>query len=378
MTPEEKIERLIKKINVTPRVQTHDKTLNDALAAQEKWKKEQSANFQPNIWRIIMKNKMTKFAAAAVTIIAVLIGIIQFGNSSIAFGEILTNTRNAKTLTWETTFITKGRKPQVTRCMTLEPYYMRVELEDGRVWILDHSQGKTLVLDPNRKLALISSTAKKSLYVYNTFKNFTNMEGFLVEEVGQKQIDEKSSIGFRLTKEDKSQQMVVWADIETKLPILIEETRTDAQSFITSNIVFDVKLDETLFSMEPPEGYKEQYMEGPLERATQLASRAQSAGNMHQILKICLDYVEENGSEWPNSLYDLVNYGLDKDTLLNPRQPERENGYVYLKPEGRLSPSDIILYEAYDGWGDGINVGFTDGHIEFIKEESDFSKRLLK
>lgn len=76
MKPEERIEKLIKKINVTPRVQTHDKTLNDALAAQEEWKNEQSANTEPNIWRIIMKNPMTKFAtAAAVILIAAILSI---------------------------------------------------------------------------------------------------------------------------------------------------------------------------------------------------------------------------------------------------------------------------------------------------------------
>ena len=255
-------------------------------------------------------------------------------------------------------------------------------MEDGKVWILDHSQGKTLVLDPSRKIAMISSTAKTSVDVYNTFENFKNMEGFLVEEVGQKQIDGKLTIGFRLTKEDTSRQIMVWADIETELPILIEETQTDAQSHvfkaIINDIVFDVELDESLLNIEPPEGYIKQYMEGSVERAGKLAIRAQSADNIRRILEICFDYVEENGGDWPNSLYDLVNYGLDKEVLVNPRQPERDNGYVYLEPEGRLSPSDIILYEAYDGWGDGINVGFADGHFEFIKEESDFSKRLLE
>ncbi|HIJ67358.1 MAG TPA: hypothetical protein HPP51_03625, partial [Planctomycetes bacterium] len=54
---EEKIERLIKKINVTPRDQMYDKTLNDALGAQEKSKNTQSAQLQPNIWRIIMNSK---------------------------------------------------------------------------------------------------------------------------------------------------------------------------------------------------------------------------------------------------------------------------------------------------------------------------------
>jgi len=75
MTATEKIERLIKKINVTPRVQTHVRTLNDALVAQEKSKNEQSANLKPNIWRIIMKNRMTKLSIAAIVLIAVILSI---------------------------------------------------------------------------------------------------------------------------------------------------------------------------------------------------------------------------------------------------------------------------------------------------------------
>ena len=82
MTPIERIEKLIRKINVTPRVQTHDKTLNDALAAQEEWKNEQSANLKPNIWRIIMKNPMTKIATAAAVILIAVLGITFLEESS--------------------------------------------------------------------------------------------------------------------------------------------------------------------------------------------------------------------------------------------------------------------------------------------------------
>ena len=380
------IERLVGKIRFRPSTATDERIIARVNAVLDKSTKAKSANLKPNIWRTIMKTKITTFAAAAVLIIAVLIGINEFGGSSIAFGDILENIEKAKTLAWKTTLVTEGQNPRITRTMVLEPYYMRVELEDGTVWILDRSQGKTLILDPSRKIAVISSTAKTSpdiLEICNTFENFKNMEGFLVEEVGQQQIDGKSSIGFRLTKEDESQQIMVWADIETELPILIETTITDTQSShvfqsITSDIVFGVELDEVLFNIEPPEGYKKQSIFVPANPTPEFR-RAQSATNIYRILKICLDYVEENGGEWPNSLYDLVNYGLPKETLVNPRQPKRENGYVYLKPEERLSPSDdIILYEAYDGWGGGINVGFADGHIDFIKEESDFNKRLLK
>ncbi len=357
-----------------------------AQETAESFSKTLMPSRQHILWRTIMKSRITKLAAAAVIIIAVMVGINQFSGpidgASVAFGDILKNIENAKTLAWKTTFVTEGQKPQIARTMVLEPYYMRVELPDGKIWILDHSIGNTLVLDPNRKLAVISSTAKKALELYNTFENFQNMEGFFIEEVGQKEIDGKLATGFQLTKENENRQIMVWADPETQRPILIEETKKDAHSCIfhaiTTDIVFDVELDQSLFSLEPPQGYKEQRIVGPVERSDQLAKRTQSAANMDRILKACLDYVEEHDGEWPRSLDDLLNSGLNNETLVNPRQPERENGYVYLKPEGRLSPSKIVLYEAYDVWDWGINVGFVDGHVEFIKGESDFSKRLLK
>ena len=375
------IEKLVTESNVKPRSEMRSKVLDDALKLQGDQKQQNTSGIYTR--RTIMKSRITKFAAAAIIIIAALIVINPFDGSNIAFADVLKNIQNAKTLSWKTTIITEGQRPQTSHILVREPYNMRVELEDGRVWILDHLKGKTLVLEQSRKFAVVSSTAITSLEIYDTFKNFQNMEGFLIEETGQKQINGKLSIGFRLTKEDDGQEIMVWADLETGLPVLIEETKTYPQSSIdfltiTNDIIFDAELDEALFSITPPEGYVTQSMEGPRERAAQLASRTQSAANINQILKNCLDYVEENSGQWPNTLYELVNFGLDKEVLVNPRQPELENGYVYLKPERHLSPSDIILYEAYDVWSIGINVGFVDGHIEFIKEESDFRERLLK
>jgi hypothetical protein len=82
----------VRKSTVKTTTEMDRKIINDALAAQEKSKKTTSAKLEPNIWRTIMNNRITKFAAAAVIIIAVLIGINQFGGSvdmaTIAFADI--------------------------------------------------------------------------------------------------------------------------------------------------------------------------------------------------------------------------------------------------------------------------------------------------
>ena len=76
-----KIERLAKKIRLSPNAAADERILTSAEAALEKSIKTKPAALQPNIWRIIMKSRITKFAAAAAIIIAVLIGINQFGGS---------------------------------------------------------------------------------------------------------------------------------------------------------------------------------------------------------------------------------------------------------------------------------------------------------
>lgn len=88
------IKRLAKKIRIKSSAVNHDRILTDAEAVLLKSTKNGSKVSRPDlsIWRIIMKSKITKLAAAAVIIIAVMIGVNQFGGSidlsTIAFAEI--------------------------------------------------------------------------------------------------------------------------------------------------------------------------------------------------------------------------------------------------------------------------------------------------
>jgi len=75
MRPTEKIKKLFVKSNVTVSSKLDDKIINDAFQALEKSIKAKPAVLQPNIWRIIMKSRITKIAAAAAVIIAVLLSI---------------------------------------------------------------------------------------------------------------------------------------------------------------------------------------------------------------------------------------------------------------------------------------------------------------
>lgn len=92
MSSAEKIKKLFAKSDVTVNSKIDDRIISNALTALEKSEKTQSVSPEPNIWRIIMKSRITKLAAAAVIFIAILIVVNQFGGSldgaSVAWADV--------------------------------------------------------------------------------------------------------------------------------------------------------------------------------------------------------------------------------------------------------------------------------------------------
>ncbi len=74
-------EAIKKKLSFTASVELHDRMLDDVLDVQEKSKKTKSAATGPRLGRIIMKNSITKLAAAAVIIIAIALATIFMNES---------------------------------------------------------------------------------------------------------------------------------------------------------------------------------------------------------------------------------------------------------------------------------------------------------
>ncbi len=101
-----------------------------------------------------------------------------------------------------------------------------------------------------------------------------------------------------------------------------------------------------------------------------------SMSNVKKMLMACWGYSQKHGGQWPEKLQDLVSDGLDPGMLINPLLPDSDNGYIYLKPPSTRSSQTVVIYEAYHKWDRGINVGFYDGHVEFIRDEADFKNKL--
>ena len=211
---------------------------------------------------LIMKSPVTKIAAAAVIIIAVLIGLNIVGTSTPAFAEIVKPFLTARTASFKMTMEVEGVPTQTFDCLYAEPVRMRqTNHEQGGIVISDFQQGKIVTLMPAQNKAVIVELENMPEDQSN-FNMFSEIRKHIqeaqqtqdesVQFLGEKEIDGLTVIGYHVQK--PAVDITVWADPQTKLPV--EMTTTSGPTTYTmTDIVFDVELDESLFNLEIPDGY---------------------------------------------------------------------------------------------------------------------------
>jgi hypothetical protein len=81
MRPKDNIEKSVKQLRYRVSSQAHNRILANIIQMLDATEKQTSVVPQPNTWRTIIKSPITKLAAVAVIIVAVIIGINHFGGS---------------------------------------------------------------------------------------------------------------------------------------------------------------------------------------------------------------------------------------------------------------------------------------------------------
>ena len=100
MRPADDLHKSIKKLQLKASAELDKRVHDDISAALAESEKTESAIRQPNIWRTIMKSRITKLAAAAVIIVAVLIGVNMLkGIPAWAIEQTTAALENIKTIT---------------------------------------------------------------------------------------------------------------------------------------------------------------------------------------------------------------------------------------------------------------------------------------
>ncbi|MHC4559565.1 MAG: hypothetical protein ACYTFW_18460 [Planctomycetota bacterium] len=72
-----KVKGLIKRLHIAPSADMYEKTLRDILRAQEDSKRKPSAQYKPNMWRIVVGSRAGGLAAACLIILAWVAVLIQ-------------------------------------------------------------------------------------------------------------------------------------------------------------------------------------------------------------------------------------------------------------------------------------------------------------
>ena len=94
----------------------------------------------------------------------------------------------------------------------------------------------------------------KLLALRPLIENALETEDESVEFLGEREIEGLTVIGYYVPGPEHHGDITIWADSETKLPVQIEQSM-GTETAVISEIAYDVELDESLFSVQPPKEY---------------------------------------------------------------------------------------------------------------------------
>lgn len=288
MRPAENIKRLVKNARIIINPEIKKTALKELIDELEKPKTIRSAGTKPNMWRTIMKSPITKLAAAAVVVVAVLIGINQLGGSatSVVWGEVVRNieaspgfvyrmkqTHNQQeTGTIELNMMAYGSAQYGFRLdgyndeeVTIQTY---ATLSDGAMTSVDHPNRtyyRTALADD--ALAEIENMEPKEAVREYLSAEYTKLGRRTIEGVEAEGIEiDRDPSEAKANFQVDSCVIQLWVAVDTGLPILVEvdtvgKNGTLEIHTVQDNFQWNVELDASEFEPDIPEDYTQMKVE---------------------------------------------------------------------------------------------------------------------
>lgn len=231
----------------------------DAIVREQNVRLKVSGKEGSNIkfWSLIMKSQMIKIAAAAIIIIAVLIGINPF-KPSITIGQVIEPILNARTIIFDIIPGTDETGTVIHHIVVGSRIRRTISNMPNITLVVDFESDKILFLDSEEKTAYYAD-------IQGEFSNTTqNYVKFLwdvingikdnpdIEKLDEQIIDGREAVGFR--GRGPNIEVTIWADSKTAFPIRINH-RIGQKYSILKNFELDVPVDESLLNMDIPPGY---------------------------------------------------------------------------------------------------------------------------
>jgi outer membrane lipoprotein-sorting protein len=339
-------------------------------------------------WRRTM---FTTLKIAATVLIAVgglfLAGLPLLIGAPVTFEEVAGKIQKARSLAYTMTSQIPGQIKVPVRLLFKEPGRMRSESvpAGGPVVIFDSATARRLFLDPATKSAVIlegrlpgepqPGGLDLAASEATGLRQLAEKKG---EAVGEKLIGKVRAKGFRVIQAP-GYETIVWADLQTRLPVQVDVSSPYGDQTLRatlSNIQLDLELDDSLFSLEPPQGYA-------LTKQSLTAPGDKDDGSPESAIMVLLRaYAQKNGGSFPKRIDDWRGYGeaLVGENSKKPPMAEamrvanlvarvqvflldRKGDYTY-KPQGvKLGDADKMLLWYKPKGKDTYRALFGDLHV---------------
>ena len=203
-----------------------------------------------------MKSSITRMAVAAAVLIAAALGVNYMMAPSVTFADVIEPILNARTLILDMLVGDEETSPLMHEIVVGSRIRRTLSNMEHVTQIIDLESAKMLALDDKEKTAAyvdIKGPLQEGTRNYIEFLRQVVVKlQDNYEELGEQEIDGQKAIGF--VARGPNEEVKIWADAKTALPIRIE-LRVGQFFSILKNFQFDVPIEDSLISMDVPEGY---------------------------------------------------------------------------------------------------------------------------
>ncbi|MHC4639586.1 MAG: hypothetical protein ACYTBP_16385 [Planctomycetota bacterium] len=297
MRPADKTKQYIKNASINSNPEVNEAVLKDLFNELDKSKDIPRDAPQPNIWRIIMKGRISKLAAAAVIILAAFLALNFFDKTSgIVWAEVVKRLEDIRTAAYKITADIKGMPGTPEGYTTHTTQDVTLSYEQGAVRIDSSLQvpggtrkTHTYILFEESILFTVIPARKQYFKVTISDKQMKKMEDekgdpvtllkAMLEhkytELGRKKIDGVAAWGIEVSDPKLGAKMGsfisggmfdetivrLWVDENHKLPIRItaEGSSKDGQASMETlydNFQWDIEIEPALLKPEIPDDYE--------------------------------------------------------------------------------------------------------------------------
>jgi len=323
------------------------------------------------IWRITMTKNRFKLAAAAVILIAALIGLTPFLGGTVTFAQVVKPILDARTLVFD--LVIGNDESGVVMHEEVSGSLIRRTISNipNMVMMIDMENNKMLALDNTQNTAgyvdLGHLANKTENYIDSIRKIIIDLQnGLDIEQLPEQQIYGKTAVGFKGV--NKTGTIIIWADPDTALPIKIELQRGHFPA-IFKNFQFDPQIEQ--ISMEIPAGYTQDKQEQTLSDA----SEQDLVGSLRTWAKFLADGVFPDKVGTDTYMKQIGLLGQKIPTMDIPDSQKEQVGFQFAKGMIFLQTFETTRNWAYTG--KGVKLGDAEKVILWYQPEGSTTYRAI-